>query len=206
VIRFAMASPNHKTTVILLAVILALALAAAGQAAFAESLRPYAGLEQRPVKALSEQQIGDLLAGRGMGMALAGELNGYPGPAHVLELADALGLDAGQDARVRVVAAAMREEAVPLGERLIAEEAALDRQFAERTVTSASLAAATQAIGDTQARLRVAHLRAHLAMRELLTPEQVRHYAELRGYAATEAGTPAGDAKHDGAGPHHGGR
>ena len=51
---------------------------------------PYAGLQQRPVKALSDQQLADLRAGRGMGLALAGELNGYPGPLHVIELADQL--------------------------------------------------------------------------------------------------------------------
>ena len=40
---------------------------------------PYAGLQQRTVKALSDEQLSDLNAGRGMGLALAGELNGYPG-------------------------------------------------------------------------------------------------------------------------------
>lgn len=55
---------------------------------------PYAGLQQRSVKALSDQQIGDLRAGRGMGLALAAELNGYPGPLHVLEFAEKLGLTA----------------------------------------------------------------------------------------------------------------
>lgn len=49
---------------------------------------PYAGMQTRPIKALSDEQIADLQAGRGMGLALAAELNGYPGPAHVLELAD----------------------------------------------------------------------------------------------------------------------
>ena len=57
----------------------------------AQSHQPYAGLQSRPVKALSEQQIADLRAGRGMTMALPAELNGYPGPLHVIELADALG-------------------------------------------------------------------------------------------------------------------
>jgi hypothetical protein len=46
---------------------------------------PYAGYQQRPVKAPSEQQVADLRAGRGIGLALAAELNGYPGPVHVLE-------------------------------------------------------------------------------------------------------------------------
>jgi hypothetical protein len=53
---------------------------------------PYAGMQTRPIKALSAEQVADLKAGRGMGLAMAAELNGYPGPAHVLELADKLDL------------------------------------------------------------------------------------------------------------------
>jgi hypothetical protein len=37
-----------------------------------------------------------LLSGQGSGFAKPAELNGYPGPAHVLELAGPLGLDAPQ--------------------------------------------------------------------------------------------------------------
>ena len=54
--------------------------------------QPYAGLETRAIKTLSERQIADLNAGRGMGLALAAELNGYPGPMHAIELADRLNL------------------------------------------------------------------------------------------------------------------
>ena len=60
---------------------------------------PYAGQQTRPIKALSDQQVADLIAGRGIGLALAAELNGYPGPSHLLELADRLDLsDAAEDA------------------------------------------------------------------------------------------------------------
>jgi hypothetical protein len=100
-------------------------------AAPARAQQPYAGLEERPIKALSEQQTADLRAGRGMGLALAGELNGYPGPVHVLELADALGLSDQQRAKVQDLFAAMKAEAIPLGETLIAQEAGLDKQFAD---------------------------------------------------------------------------
>ncbi len=44
---------------------------------------PYAGMQARPIKALSAEQIADLKAGRGLSLALAAELNGYPGPRHV---------------------------------------------------------------------------------------------------------------------------
>jgi hypothetical protein len=145
--------------------------------------QPYAGHEQRPIKALSAQQIADLKAGRGMGLALAAELNGFPGPLHVLELADKMDLTAEQRQAVQALYAAMKAETVPIGERLIRQEAELDQLFATRSVTPVSLAAATQAIGMTQAELRYAHLAYHLSTAAILTAEQMRRYAELRGYA-----------------------
>jgi hypothetical protein len=149
---------------------------------------PYAGLERRAVKALSEEQMDDLRAGRGMGLALAAELNGYPGPVHILEMADKLKLSDEQRSRVQELYSAMKVEVVPLGERLIAEEADLDRLFAEQRVTPTSLKAATQAIGSTQGELRAAHLRYHLSTRDILTPQQVHRYSELRGYAGDHGG------------------
>jgi len=147
---------------------------------------PYAGWEHRPVKALSHEQIADLRAGRGMGLALPAELNGYPGPVHVLELGDQLRLTREQRTRVQELHAAMKAEAIPLGERLIEQEADLERQFAGKSVTPASLQAATVEIGATQGALRLAHLRFHLATLDVLTPDQVTQYGELRGYQASE--------------------
>src|SRR5258707_13174886 len=94
---------------------------------------PYAGMQARPIKALSEQQIADLQVGRGMGLALAAELNGYPGPSHVLELADKLDLSPDQRAQVQRLFDSMKAEAVPLGSRLIQQEAELAKQFAGTT-------------------------------------------------------------------------
>ena len=91
------------------------------------------------------------------------------------------GTDA-QRARVQGLFDAMKAETTPLGMRLIEQEAALDRLFAERTITPDALAQATAAIGATQAALRAAHLRYHLTMTDVLTPAQVKHYAVLRGY------------------------
>jgi hypothetical protein len=103
---------------------------------------PYAGWEHRPVKALSKEQIADLRAGRGMGLALPAELNGYPGPVHVLELGDQLRLT-NQRIRVQELHAATKAEAIPLGERLMTQEADLDRQFAIQSVMPAILQAAS---------------------------------------------------------------
>jgi len=171
-----------------------LATVGAAQAQHAPA-SPYAGLETRSIKALSSEQIADLKAGRGMGLALPAELNGYPGPVHVLELADRLELTEEQRKRVQEFHTAMKAETVPLGERLIAQETDLDRLFATKSVTTASLQAATADIGATQGALRLAHLRYHLSTLEVLTPEQVRRYGELRGYSGT-GGHGHGPARH----------
>ena len=160
-----------------------LVLAALAADASAQTHQPYTGMQVRPVKALSDQQIADLKAGRGMGLALAAELNGYPGPSHLLELADPLALTADQRAVVKSMFEAMKAEAIPLGESLIAQEAALDRLFAGHTVTPENLQAATAAIGETQAKLRDTHLKYHLSTAAVLQPQQLQRYAELRGYA-----------------------
>ncbi len=145
---------------------------------------PYAGFERRAIKALSEQQVSDLRAGRGMGLALAAELNGCPGPLHVLELADALGLLPEARGRAEALTREMKAETIAIGERVIAEEAALDRLFAERRATPTNLAEATARIAATQGDLRAAHLRYHVAMRDLLSPDQVDRYNQRRGYQA----------------------
>src|SRR5438309_4434803 len=98
-------------------IVLAATLILAAGVAFAQT--PYTGMQARPIKALSDQQVADLQAGRGMGLALAAELNGYPGPSHLLELANQLGLSDGQQRRIQGLFEAMKAEAIPIGERLI---------------------------------------------------------------------------------------
>lgn len=147
----------------------------------------YAGMQSRHIKALSEQQIDDLQAGRGMGLALAAELNGYPGPSHVLELADKLGLNQEQRSKVQEMFSEMKAETTPIGSKLIEKEADLDRQFASRTITAEALALAIAAIATTQGELRQAHLKYHLRTAVLLDQAQLARYAELRGYTSSDA-------------------
>ncbi|MGE0577542.1 MAG: Spy/CpxP family protein refolding chaperone [Reyranella sp.] len=155
-----------------------------------QSPQPYAGQEKRPLKALSAQQIADLEAGRGMGLALAAELNGYPGPLHVLEFAEPLGLTPAQRERTQVLLESMKEEARALGARVLAAEGALDRQFASRSVTEASLREGVRDVAALQGDLRATHLKYHLAVAELLTPQQIARYATLRGYGQAAPATP----------------
>ena len=143
---------------------------------------PYAGLQQREIKALDEKQMADLRNGRGMGLALAAELNGYPGPLHVLEFKDQLRLTADQQQRFHELFDSMKAEAIAVGEKLIADERVLDRRFAEGGMTPETLAALTAKIGETQGQLRAVHLKYHLTSAELLSTEQRQRYAHLRGY------------------------
>ncbi len=144
---------------------------------------PYAGQERRVIAALSEQEIADLRSGAGMSMALPAELNGYPGPRHVLDLADRLGLTPSQHAAAERLLAGMRDKAVPLGERVIAAEAALGQLFASGIASPATIASATERVARLRGELRSVHLAAHVAMRDVLSLEQRTSYDRLRGYA-----------------------
>jgi len=143
---------------------------------------PYAGEQHREIKALSGKDVQDLLAGRGMGLAKSAELNRYPGPAHVLELSDRLGLSAEQKTRTQLVFDAMEARARALGKALVEREAELDRLFASRQISSATLEPSLAEISRLQGELRRVHLEAHLAQTDILTAEQVASYVELRGY------------------------
>jgi len=148
---------------------------------------PYAGQQARSIKSLSDDEIAALRKGEGMGMAKAAELNGYPGPAHVLQLAVKLGLTEIQQRDVQAIFDRMSAAAKPLGGQLIAQEQALDQLFAKSEITPDRLAAATAAIAELQGRLRAVHLSAHLETRALLNADQIARYQQLRGYNASPA-------------------
>jgi Spy/CpxP family protein refolding chaperone len=148
----------------------------------AASPSPYVGEDSRDVKALGPQEISDYLSGQGLGLAKAAELNGYPGPTHVLELAVELDLTAAQKAQTEALFSRMHERAIALGEEFVREERMLDRLFATRTVTFANLSESLARIGRLQGELRRVHLDAHVEQSGLLTPQQIEEYRRLRGY------------------------
>jgi hypothetical protein len=143
----------------------------------------YAGRPPSSIKALTPDEVTGYLDGAGMGFALAAELNGYPGPRHVLELADSLGLDAARRAAVQTIFDGMNTEARTLGAAIVAAEAELDSAFAEARITDDELSDRVSRIAALRGRLRVAHLSAHLAVTRLLTPAERQAYRRLRGYA-----------------------
>lgn len=142
----------------------------------------YSGQEKRGIKALSEKEIQAYLAGEGMGLAKAAELNHYPGPRHVLELAKQLNLSAAQLAQTQKAYDRMHTAAVRLGKLIVAKEQALDSLYATQKIDATQLRAVAGEIAKLQGELRVTHLNAHLEMKKILSPQQVAKYDELRGY------------------------
>jgi len=184
---------------ILLALTLAtIAIALPGQPAAADNQKEYAGQQSRAIKALSESDIAELRNGDGMGLAKAAELNGYPGPRHVLDLANELRLSEVQIKQVTAIRERMSVVARALGTALIERERTLDQLFAEGKITLERLAAETATIGDLQARLRAAHLAAHIETRGILSTEQAAQYNKLRGYGEPITTPPAASTGHSG--------
>lgn len=143
---------------------------------------PYAGHQEREVTSLSAAEVSDLRAGRGMGLALPAELQGYPGPLHVLELEGSLALSAAQREIMTRLVASMRAEVIPLGDEVMNAERALDDVFTSGIATAEEVDTAVTRAAIARGRLRSAHLRVHLTTRESLTDAQRARYAELRGY------------------------
>jgi Spy/CpxP family protein refolding chaperone len=131
---------------------------------------------------LSPNDVVGLREGRGMGLARPAELHHYPGPMHVLELADELELTPSQRADAQRLRAQMLAEARPLGARIVEMEGHLDRLFASGEATDEAVDRVTAHIAEARGQLRAAHLRAHVAMRDALTPEQIAAYDRLRGH------------------------
>ncbi len=148
---------------------------------------PYAGQEKQAIKTLSAKDVDDLVNGRGWGFAKAAELNGVPGPAHLLEMKDMIGLSAEQTAAIQKLFAAMKAEAIPLGKQLVALERALNTGFAGRAMNEKRLKTALDGIAKVRAKLRYVHLATHFKTPALLTARQIADYNRLRGYTDAAA-------------------
>lgn len=150
--------------------------------------QPYAALAERAIKALSPEETDALLTGKGFSQALAAELNGFPGPLHVLDFRDGLSLTASQERAVQTLFDEMQGEATALGRDIIAAETALDTAFASATIDEAALADLTATIARLRGTLRATHLKYHLRTKAVLSRHQVMTYNRLRGYGGGHQG------------------
>ena len=161
---------------------------------------PYAGQEKRGIKALPQADVEGLLAGAGTpfgGMAKPAELNGYPGPRHVLDAVEAgeFEITEGQEAQIEELYEEMKAQSIALGEKIISIEQRIDDEFANQSITIGSLRENTANSADVYGQLRFVHLKYHLQMMDILTPDQVERYNTLRGYIGSDdpcEGVPEG--------------
>jgi len=160
---------------------------------------PYAGQQTRAIKALSNQEVADYMEGRGMGSSKAAELNHYPGPMHVLADSSRLELTDKQKTDTQSVFDAMSGVAKRSGAAIVAKEAELDALYASGQASPGAIKDLVTELARLQAEFRYAHLSAHLAMRTILTADQIAKYDEMRGYATASPGSPSSTE----AGPAH---
>jgi len=146
----------------------------------------YAGEEKREIKSLSATDIEELKTGKGWGLAKAAELNGVPGPVHLLEMKEEIDLSANQIRAIEEIYKKMKQEAISLGLELIELERELNNHFANRTITDELLRQILQGIAQVQRQLRYVHLSAHLNTPDILKSEQITLYNKLRGYSSDD--------------------
>jgi hypothetical protein len=157
---------------------------------------PYAGQEDRPIKSLSQEDIDELRRGGGWGLAKAAELNGMPGPAHLLELKEDIPLTSSQVQAIKALYETMRRQAIAEGEKLIVLEHRLEEHFRTAAITEDMLRELLSEIAASQQRLRYIHLSTHLQTPRLLTKAQIARYNALRGYGSPRPCNQAPPAGH----------
>ncbi len=149
---------------------------------------PYQHQTAAKLRGLNENEIAELRAGTGMGLARTAELNSYPGPRHVLDAFEAGEFQASpeQIQQVQQIFDQMKRDAQCVGAQILEEEERLEVAFRSAMITERDLRFRVTRIARLQGELRALHLRAHLATRAILSDAQVARYNELRGYAASQ--------------------
>jgi len=142
----------------------------------------YDSLLDTEIRGISEEDIEGYRTGAGLGFALPAELNGYPGPRHVLDLSVELDLDEQQLSEIQSLYDEMLPQVINLGEQILQAEAELELAFREETISTEYLADQLDLIGDLRADLRYVHLSTHLSTITILTTHQIQQYNILRGY------------------------
>jgi hypothetical protein len=167
---------------------------------------PYAGQELRDIKSLSDNDIQSLQNGTGEafgGMAKLAELNGYPGPRHVLDMASELQLTDGQRMEIERIYQNMSTTAKRVGSAIIAIEQDIDEAFDNKTITQENLKSMLDKSADLYGQLRFVHLSAHLDTIQMLTAEQVQMYNTMRGYDSGSTGNNSSISNNESSSSNH---
>lgn len=177
-----------RRTVVIIASIVVMIVGALVALVSAQEATPtpsdYVELQFTDIRGLSVEEIEGYQTGAGLGYALPAELNGYPGPRHVLDLAAELDLTDEQDDAIQELYDTMLPQAIELGEDILAQEEAIELAFREGSMTDDQLKETLVEAARLEGDLRYVHLSTHLATIDILSPRQVHQYNQLRGYEA----------------------
>ena len=163
-------------------------------------ISPYAGQELRDIKSLSDNDVQSLQNGTGEafgGIAKLAELNGYPGPRHVLDMASELRLTDGQRMEIELIYQNMSNKAKSIGVAIIDIEQDIDEAFANKTITQENLKLMLDKSADLYGQLRFVHLSVHLDTAHMLATEQVQMYNTMRGYDSGSVGNNSNTSNDD---------
>lgn len=130
---------------------------------------------------ISEDEKTALLAGSGLGAGMIAMMNGYPGPKHVLEMGEELGLTAEQKEELGTLFAKRKASFVEMGRELVKKDEELTAMFAAGSVDTGEVEKLSREIGQLQGELRAGHLNAHVLTWEALTEVQREKLASMRG-------------------------
>lgn len=156
---------------------------AAALAQHAHDMSPYAHTQSAEIPSLTAEEVRTLRSGDGMGLARAAELNHFPGPRHLLELASQLGLSTAQIRRVEEIHKTMKARAVVKGEQILRAELHLSNLFSAGKPSMEETRRITGHLGTMRGQLQAIHLLAHIEAARELKADQIRTYDRLRGYA-----------------------
>jgi Spy/CpxP family protein refolding chaperone len=152
------------------------------------TISKYITQENRIIKSLSSEDIESLETGTGDafgGMAKLAELNGYPGPRHVLDLGKELGLTTAQKENITMIYNYMKREALKLGQEILQIEKTANELFDNKSISDSELQRLIKKSAENYGKLRYIHLTTHLKMMDILSQEQIILYNTLRGYNTT---------------------
>lgn len=143
-----------------------------------------------PPSSMTVEERKGYISGEGAGEGRPAETFGYPSPKRVLELEKELNLTTEQKSRISEIYMRMKRDGSFYGKRIVAEELALDNFFRTGQLDWAALANRVEKVGNLKWKFRTTHFAAHFKTRQVLTPEQVIKFQELR---AADSGRTSGN-------------
>ncbi len=145
---------------------------------------------------ISQAEKEALRSGAGLGAGRLAMMNGYPGPKHVLEMADELELTAAQKESIGKIFAEAKASFAQMGARLVEKEEALEAMFASGSVDVKDVEKRAKEIGELQGALRAGHLNAHVRTKQELSPAQLEKLSSGMGaHGAMGGGTGQGQGE-----------